>query len=606
MSNLLFAVRYQRDMLFVALLLALNAAVFSVFRPNPFQSVALGWVTFAFALVLAVIWLKKPLSQEHSESCDSSFSARDGFALLFLGIVTGAIYFPLMQMHLDTGTDLSVAFGVDELWFQPWADINRPLVGIGPLVAMWLTPDDLDGFVVVVLFCRFATAALLFGTIRIVAPSLWNASLVAGLLYVLNPAELSRFNLWSIYYVVALLFFTAAVFTLAASYRFHSRSLLVISCILLGLSFLQYEHGFPLALVVPLFLLALRLRRHFVVWLLAWYGTVAIFAIRLVTYLLSGAQVYQRALFSLWSEPPKTLPDWAELLAGNLITQTAPLLRMLPDFRATIAHGSISLAVFAGCLSALWFLVAPSSGRLRQLVRLAAIGLLISVLGIIIYVPLPVTSKVPDYATNPTMRYQFFAGLGQATFWSAALLMLVEFVRRAIPARPLLVVMVAALCAAITADATKYQQSGGALNPHYRYETASSVLRQIDAVMPTHEPGDQIFLELSDADRSPIGWDYTAFHWSCRLFGLPMTQGRMLAPGIFETRIFTYSNAMHRAGPVCRRTHYFQVKESGEVRFVGTIEKPAGVEINCPPCVLKPYPRPNGSDLPFVSHPSAR
>jgi hypothetical protein len=407
---------HQRDLIFVSLLLVVAASIFSVFRPNPLPNSVITCLAVVLLLAISTQWLRKAVSLALVHR--SFLSPRDIGALITFAIVTIAVFFPLMLLHIDTGTDLSVVLGVDKVWFQPWADLNRPLAGLGALSAMLITPKSLGGFFFIVLFCRFATAALLYGIIKLLLPEMGNLRFLAGLFYIFNPAELSRFTLWSIVYLVALLFFSAALFFLIFSYQNASRVFLILSCIFLGVSCLQYEHGILMALGTSIFLLLLPRRSYLGIWLLAWYGTAVIFAQRLITYLLAGPQVYQRALFS-FSEKPDTLIENLQLWGSNLILQTAPVLRMIPNPQAVRTHWLVFLVLFVSCFIVVRLIVSKQREIKRQLLEIALAGLLLSIVGIIPYIPFPITSYVPDYGTNPTMRYQYFAGLGQAVFWSA-------------------------------------------------------------------------------------------------------------------------------------------------------------------------------------------
>ena len=52
------------------------------------------------------------------------------------------------------------------------------------------------------------------------------------------------------------------------------------ACVALGLSLLQFEIGYPLALLVTPLVALKRRRPHLYLWTYAWLGTVAVLAIR--------------------------------------------------------------------------------------------------------------------------------------------------------------------------------------------------------------------------------------------------------------------------------------------------------------------------------------
>ena len=227
---------HRRDLIVVSFLLASCAIIFAKFRAVPIQSETLGMVVFAALAVVALLWCFRfpgPVLEKSQQPLRKS----DLLVIVFLTVVTAAIYYPLSLIHFDTGTDLSVAFGVDAIWFEPWAGINRPLVGIGPLIAMKITPTTLGGFFFVNSFCRFATGALLYLAIVLYFPKGRHIGIIVGVLFILNPAELARFNLWSIYYQVALFSFIVSSFLFLYAYHQGSRFLLLLACSFLGVSF---------------------------------------------------------------------------------------------------------------------------------------------------------------------------------------------------------------------------------------------------------------------------------------------------------------------------------------------------------------------------------
>jgi hypothetical protein len=146
-----------------------------------------------------------------------------------------------------------------------------------------------------------------------------------------------------------------------------------------------------------------------------------------------------------------------------------------------------------------------------------------------------------------------------------------------------------------------YQIRGGVLNPYYRYEVAAKVLRQIDLTLPSVDDNTVIFIELPDNQPSPLGWNYTTFHWSCVLFGVPAFQGRRTANGGYEQRVFGYPDSLYNPLPPAPRMIHYRVNAEGKTEYVGIIESPAADAKLCLHCVLHRQQRLPGNSPPFIS-----
>jgi hypothetical protein len=603
---------YWGELVVIASIMIILGILMVPFRRGRLPSGTQSYILIALALILVLAWIlkSKPIVDPDSpQSPRFVVTKADLLPCAFLAIATVVLFYLPMRLHFDTGTDLSVMFGVDRFWFPPWALLNRPLVGIGPYMAMKLFPASLDGFIVILLVSRFLTAMLLYFIVRLLLPQGSLTAFIAGLLFLINPGEGSRFYLWSIIYQTELLFFILAVWLFLKSYLNHSRGVLVLSCIALAICFFHYEHAYPLAATAPLLLLLLTpLRKQLIVWLAAWLGIVTIFTARLANYLLFVPNTYQLGLFKYHAVIPDSLFGWLWMMLANLGIQTAPLFRFVTSPQSLLSNWTIGVLVFVGILAAIWktkFL--PWEGtRPRKYFLGMLTGVTVAILGVIVYIPLPITTGVPDYGTNPTLRYQFFAGPGQAIAWAMAIGFLGAAISRHHARWAFLTVCIATalICALATTGAYDYQKKGGVLNPYYRYSTAASVLRHIDQTLPKldEQVCSAIFLELPDNEPSPMGWNYTLFHWSCVLFKIPSFQGRITADGKYQQRIFGYPDGKYLPAPSYRRLYHYRTTADGKTEFIGTTDIPGPEKLKCKSCILRPYSRQPGAPPPFISN----
>lgn len=178
----------KEELLVSACLASLGAFVFSVFRPNPGIPTLWGGFSIGLGLIIAVVWVRR-FGRKLEPIAGFVWGWKDIFAGLSFGLVSLVLFLPLMRLHFDTGTDTSVALGVDEIWSSHWAAINRPIVGLGAYLALKLTPGSIDGFFVVILLGRTISALALYYLVRALAPTTGRSTAaIAGILFIMNPA----------------------------------------------------------------------------------------------------------------------------------------------------------------------------------------------------------------------------------------------------------------------------------------------------------------------------------------------------------------------------------------------------------------------------------
>lgn len=524
--------------------------------------------------------------------------------LAIMALVVIGAFVPLQLMRFDTATDLSVMLGIDKIWFEPWANLNRPLAGIEAYLALLITPNSLWGFVIVISALKFATAWSVYEIICVLRPQQTYTALVASLLFILFPSELGRFDLWSIIYHGGVFFLFAGIALFLRSYRSERRLLLLASVACLLVSLLHYETGFPIAAFAPLLLLALPIRPALFVWVVVWWGAVGLLAARMLFYFLQpGGDNYQTVLYKHWSTPPDSLLGWVQLAFSNLIKQLSPLFEIITNFASSIQNPeSVKLTLIAFVCATLVLLVAGAKHRVqdtqnRLVPWLPVLGAFIFVgLGILPFIPLPIVTAVQDYGQNPTIRYQFYAAPGQAAFWAFAVggfaTLLSDRTRRIwLVAAPALLISLA------VGQSFAFQRAGGVINPDIRFQYGAKVWREVDRIITENGVPDQIVFELEPSGSSPIGWNYTALHYSCVLFGVPAVQGVNTAEG-FKTRMFARTEGPAPVFEGCGRTYHIKLTHRGGATL-RTVTNGQGKV--CGRCVVNKRPRETGEPLPFFS-----
>lgn len=582
--------QFKIDFAFISFFLTGIGVFFVPYRPYPTASLSQSFTLFLISIVGLCLWWAITYSDTRKRVFDRN-GLTSYWVLVSILIVGGTflVYAPISLMHFDTGTDLTIAFGVDKVWFPIWAEyINRPLASIGPIIAMLLSENSLDGFLIVNILCRLFTGLLLVFICYLLYPNNLVLGLLSGVFFSVNHSELSQFNLWSIYYNVAVtsLFFAIALWIY--SYKKNSRISLGFSCLFLGFSLLQYEHGYFLAAATPILLFLIGWRDRLFIWTLAWWGTLGIFALRLISFMRSR-DTYHVDLYATSKWPRNTI-EWLQMIAENAYIQIKPIFNLGANL--SFIADNISLEIpsffiyFILLFQALLLLQRKTQSSSfidsQSSVNVLIIGICASVLGVIVFFGLPIVDHVPDYATNPTMRYQYFSAVGHSIFWAGIVCIMGAKIRNNFLKILLISISASLLCIGSISESFDYQEKRGALNSYLSHDKSAATFRAIKNVLPNLKANDLIFFELPDNINSPIGWNYTGLHYSCRFFGSPMNQGKIDADGNLKVRVWSYSSGEYSQAPTCETIHFLRYLDSGKVEFIKTVHQ--NVPSNLPGC----------------------
>jgi hypothetical protein len=600
------------DVAFILVYLTSFAAIFFPFRPYPVSNIFLALIFLIISISSFFLWNFISCNEMVQKVIGLKLANRNYWIFVSLLLVgtNFLIYAPISLLHFDTGTDLTIAFGIDKIWWPRWAEyMNRPLVGIGPYFAMLVSDNSLDGFLLVNVLSRLVTCISIVIFCNLIYPKNLMFGILSGLFFSVNHGEISQFNLWSIYYNVSVASLFVAITLFVYSFKNKQRAVLGFSCLCLSFALLQYEHGYFIAAAVPLLLIWLYgFTVSLASWALAWWGILGILSLRLLNFMKTSSN-YQTDLFAT-SKSPANLEEWISLIFENASTQIKPIFNFgifLTHISSYLLTSFFIFIVVVGFICYLQSRVLPktTSGikeNPADLLTILFIGLSISILGILVFIGLPVAIHDPDYTAHPTMRYQYFSAVGYAIFWAAIVCILASLFQ----SRKSKVVVFACasglLCAGTISESLDYQKRGGVLNSYFDYQKASDIYIEIKKSLPLLDKDDLIFLDISDEIDSPLGWNYTALHYSCRVFGSPMQIGVSNEKNEIKLRLWGHSNSVKASGPKCKTIHYFKYSKEDGVKFIATEHQAVSSDLpGCGTmCLVNSLALPPDSALPFL------
>jgi hypothetical protein len=439
---------------------------------------------------------------------------RPAIAVLLLLLTVLAFCLPL-RLQFWGGADEAFNFRAEtaRVWSDEWdRQLGRPLVGVSTSVATHLTPDRIEGFLLIGAFLCFANACLLFLLISRLAPGATSVAVTAAVLLTVHRADALRFFvMWaSNQYGTVVFFLLLASWLFLLSYARQSRALLVLACVALGCSLLSNEAAYPTAALLPVLGLAVRRDgRRYSVWAFAWYGTVAMLATRFAFHhLAKGFDSYQADHLKTLLRQPESLLTilWREVWPISIYFRPSGPWRGYAGY----ACAGFGLAAAAVLVARRW----PITERVSLgAVALAAVAILC---GALPFLPLQGTM----------LRTQFLVAPAEA----ALLALLIHFAARLLPARvrvPAVAVAVGLVAANATVAAVQAQK--GDRSP-VRFERTVHLFRQVHGVSPSFVPGTLLVFVLEDPDSTPVGYNYMLTSLANSILGVDAEQANYKDP----------------------------------------------------------------------------
>jgi hypothetical protein len=454
-----------------------------------------------------------------------SFFHSLGLAALIFAVAVTAFYIPMIQrfwVGMDEG------FWISQTQQPLWSDFfdsfaNRPMVNLGVQLANAFSPQSVDGYLWMAFILRLCTGLFTAGAVLELLPRAKETkavALVAAILFIANPSEVSRFLAISLpVYHIAVFTFTGAVFLFLYSYRIQRRSLLLLSCIFLGISLLSYETGFPLAALVTLFPWLLRRNRHRLLWAYAWFGTWAVLAARFAVYLwIGGEGTYQALAGSSLS---------INTLLYNLRVQLLPLFTYFKLTLEALAYfWPWGLAAFLVVIVLLWqatrnVTFTPNSRPYWQ--GLLIIALLIFMGTVPYFVLAPIID--PTLAANlATFRTQYYSAPAQAAAYAVAIGLVGRRSAKPNLTRIWYCLVPAVLVMSSVMEGLHLQQTSPVLRG-VQFDRIAAIFRQVDQLVPNLPSDAAVFFVVHEHMPTPFGGDYPLVALSCARLGVPAYHG---------------------------------------------------------------------------------
>lgn len=493
------------DLGFASMLLGWAGLWLVLFRKAQWIHTWLGFGFFAAVFALLVgVWTRMARRQDF----DTNFVAtkrepgttwslwRELLPVLLLFLVTWVAFYQPLKIHFWGGGDDFYSLQKFPIWNSAVDVISgRPLNSAVCQIALWLTPDRVEGSLWLAFACDFFIALLLYAIIRKIAPSAALCGWCAAMLFLVNRGDNTRFLvMWTTnFYWPPLFLLLAALWFFLVSQERRSRPLLVLSCLLLGCCFLINEGTFPLALFGPL-LLWLRCRdlRASALWIFAWVGTMGLLALRLLLHLTEGAETYQSTQLAASAHDPAAL-------ASTLKMHLLAFFRYFPvpeGWAALWLWGAAAFLVSALALA--WACKSSDAGavRRRQLGFGLALGSIAYLLGVL-----------PFLHLAGLERTHFLAAPGEAVFLAFALGIITSLVGRRVGIF-LMVICVAGLVALNTVAAFASQTHAKETNA-VTFDKMVHIFQQVHSVAPVVRADAAVLLYVDDFPGNPLGLCYS-------------------------------------------------------------------------------------------------
>ncbi|MCA9052413.1 MAG: hypothetical protein KDA75_01185 [Planctomycetaceae bacterium] len=408
----------------ITLLLSLSAVPLIVCRQDEGSSLSKGALT-AIGVIMAAwgmgaVFVR--LRQRRRDAGDGSESTacaaeaptcrlgwwREIATFVLFGALTWiCFYSPMWQSYWRGADDAGLFFVGDDnpVWSVDFDRVaGRPLqMFIGPALSRALTPGRMDGYMWVTGGIWFFSAWLLYLIVRRVLPQRPGLAAATGALLLICPTEPSRFYVFStgMSYAGSLCVLLLSFWMLLVAVQNRHTGWLLASCIVLGMTLLSNEGQFPLAVMGFLLIwAAYRDRRYAVVSAYAWFATLLLLSIRLITFFAtSGGNSYQARQAS------DRFRDLGQITT-NLKMQ-AVAIREYVDFGSLRSVGLLTLGAAAAAIALLLMWIQPRTEAATATRRSLRVGVLLSAIAIVL-------GFLPFLHIPMVFRTQFFSAPGQA------------------------------------------------------------------------------------------------------------------------------------------------------------------------------------------------
>ena len=406
---------------------------------------------------------------------------------------------------------------------------NRPFNFIASYIALFLSHNSINGFMVLAVSFRFLGGVFLYGILRCLAPR-GIVPVLAAILYIVNPCEPLRYMMLAMsgyFFTLCLLLFSFLL--LFRSYATGNRWMLSLSCVSLGVTLLAAnEGGYPLAAFMT-FLLPVcgGKRSHLLLWVYAWVGTISLLAMRFLIYLKFHAEPYQ--LRAGGGTPPHSV----QAFLINLWHRIEPIFNYFSSQGAATYWGyGLSLVAIAAIVVVL-ALIARKRNEKEVSGQQALVGLSITATCILLGVLPFVHFAYPE-------RTQFYAAPAQASFLAFLIVFLAGLLGKCLPrsvsfqvAAASKLLLVSSIVFLAGTSSMHYQDN---FNPLVRFPKIIRILDQVRAIGAPFPEDSAILFVLDEKNASPVGANYSIQMLTSHHFGVVSAQANYKDP-VEETKI---------------------------------------------------------------------